>query len=54
MSRLDNLAQVEDATQDSDKFAAYTYLGAGTIVEVLHPAVTEFGGHNTVFSVDGF
>jgi hypothetical protein len=37
MRRLDNIAQVEDATQDSDKFAAYTYLGAGTIVKVATP-----------------
>jgi hypothetical protein len=43
LSRLDNIAQVEDATQGSDKFAAYTYLGASTIVQVAHPAVSENG-----------
>ncbi len=39
LSRLDNIAS--DGTPDPDeKYAAYTYLGAGTIVNVAHPGVT--------------
>ena len=37
LSRLDNIAA--DSSGNS-KFAAYTYLGAGTISKVEHPGVT--------------
>jgi RHS repeat-associated protein len=36
LSRLDNLA---DDSSGTTKYAQYTYLGAGTIVQVIHPAV---------------
>jgi RHS repeat-associated protein len=37
MSRLDNMA---DDSSGTSKYAQYTYLGAGTIVQVAHPAVS--------------
>ena len=36
LSRLSRIADEEDTTT----YAAYTYLGAGTIVQVAHPAVS--------------
>jgi hypothetical protein len=40
LGRLDNIASVQNTTTDSQKFAAYGYLGAGTVVKVAYPAVT--------------
>ncbi len=39
LSRLANTASAASPT-DAQKFAEYTYLGAGTVVEVKYPAVT--------------
>ena len=39
LSRLDNVASTGTDPGAADQFAAYTYLGAGTIVRVAHPAV---------------
>ncbi len=39
LARLDNIA-ANGSPGDSDKFAAYTYLRAGTVVKVAHPGVT--------------
>jgi hypothetical protein len=39
LSRLANTASAASPS-DAQKFAAYTYLGAGTVVEVKYPAVT--------------
>jgi RHS repeat-associated protein len=47
LSRLDNLAADGSGTT---KYAQYTYLGAGTIAKVAHPAVT--GGLNLVYDPD--
>ncbi|MCX5673920.1 MAG: autotransporter-associated beta strand repeat-containing protein [Planctomycetota bacterium] len=38
LSRLDNIASCDDP-EEEDTFVAYTYLGAGTITQVEHPAV---------------
>ena len=48
LSRLDNLA---DSSGGTTVYAEYTYLGAGTIAKVAHPAVT--GGLNLVYDPDG-
>jgi RHS repeat-associated protein len=40
LSRLENIADDDNGTH---KYAAYTYLGAGTIVEIDHPAITTNG-----------
>ena len=47
LSRLDNLA----ASGGSPVYAAYTYLGASTIVQVAHPAVT--GGLALTYGTGG-
>jgi len=47
LSRLDNLANSGATTV----YAEYTYLGAGTIAKVAHPAVS--GGLNLVYDPDG-
>ncbi len=39
LSRLDNIASAGSPTA-SQKFAAYTYLGASTLIKVEYPAVT--------------
>jgi len=38
--RLDNIASDNTEPAEADKFAAYGYLGAGTVVKVAYPAVT--------------
>jgi RHS repeat-associated protein len=43
LSRLDNIASCNTPCS-SQKFVAYTYLGAGTIVKVEHPAVASGSG----------
>jgi RHS repeat-associated protein len=48
LNRLDNIADTAEATT---KYAQYTYLGAGTIVNVAHPAVT--GGLNLAYGSAG-
>jgi hypothetical protein len=40
LNRVDNLASQAGQPQDSAKYVAYTYLGAGTIVQAAHPAVS--------------
>jgi RHS repeat-associated protein len=43
LSRLRTIAKADigaGALADSNKYAQYTYLGAGTVVKVAHPAVT--------------
>jgi hypothetical protein len=37
--------------QNADKFAVYTYLGAGTITQVAHPAVS--GGLALTYGANG-
>jgi hypothetical protein len=44
LSRLDNIADDDSGTT---KYAQYTYLGAGSIVKVAHPAVS--GGLNLTY-----
>jgi hypothetical protein len=41
--RLDNIASDNTEPAEADKFAAYGYLGAGTVVKVAYPAVTVSG-----------
>jgi RHS repeat-associated protein len=48
LSRLDNLA---DSSGGTTVYAQYTYLGAGTIAKVAHPAVS--GGLNLAYDPDG-
>jgi len=40
LSRLDNIALTGTDPSASQKYAAYGYLGAGTVVKVQYPAVT--------------
>ena len=42
MSRLDNIASADEPS-DSQKFAAYSYLGASTLIKVEYPDVTSGG-----------
>ena len=48
LNRLDNIA---DDSSGTNKYAQYTYLGAGTIVQVAHPAVD--GGLNLTYGTGG-
>jgi len=51
LSRLDNSARTDADPQNADKFAVYTYPGAGTITQVAHPAVS--GGLTVTYGSDG-
>ena len=50
LSRLDNIASDPDP-DPNEKYAAYTYLGTGTIVKVEHPGVT--GGLDLFYGEEG-
>ncbi|MCY2926350.1 MAG: hypothetical protein NT031_13085 [Planctomycetota bacterium] len=48
MGRVDNIASTGPSPTAADKFSAYTYLGAGTVVQVQYPAVKISGGGNAM------
>jgi len=51
LSRLDNIADTDVNPQNADKFAVYTYPGAGTIIHAAHPAVS--GGLTLTYGSNG-
>jgi len=40
LGRLDNIASVQNTSTASEKFVAYSYFGASTVLKVAYPAVT--------------
>jgi len=51
LSRLDSIAHTDANPQNADKFAVYTYPGAGTIIHAAHPAVS--GGLTLTYGSNG-
>ena len=43
LGRLDNIASVQNTNTASEKFVAYSYFGASTVLKVAYPAVTSGG-----------